>query len=87
MKMQVQSLASLYGLRIQRGCKLQHESQMGLRSHIAVAVVQAGSCSSNSTPGLGTSIWHGRKKKGQSGKVVEYERKGARHTPSLRKQE
>ena len=30
--------------------------QMQLRSHIAVAVAQAGSCSSNSTPSLGTSI-------------------------------
>ena len=53
---------------------------MGLGSRIAVAVVQAGSCSSISTPSLGTSIWHmchrcgpkkmtirkkGRKKKGR----------------------
>ena len=29
-------------------------SQMQLRSGIAVAVAQAGSCSSDSTPGLGT---------------------------------
>ena len=32
--------------------------QMQLRSHIAVAVAQAGSCSSNSTPSLGTSLCH-----------------------------
>ena len=31
-------------------------SQTQLRSHIAVAVVQASGCSSDSTPGLGTSI-------------------------------
>ena len=60
---------------------------MRLGARVAMAMAYAGSCSSNSTPGLGTSIWHGRKKKGQSGKVVEYERKGARHMPSLRKQE
>ena len=31
---------------------------MGLRSHVAVAVAKAGSCSSNSTPSLRTSICH-----------------------------
>ena len=31
---------------------------MQLRSHIAVAVVQAGACTSSSTPSLGTSICH-----------------------------
>ena len=31
-------------------------SHTWLRSHVAVAVAQAGSCSSNSTPSLGTSI-------------------------------
>ena len=40
---------------------------MQLGSHIAVAVVQTGSCSSDLTPGLGTSICHtcGPKKKKQ----------------------
>ena len=50
MRMQVQSLASLSGLRVWHCHKLQRRSQMLLRSSIAVAVVQAGSCSSNSTP-------------------------------------
>ena len=49
----VQFLASLSGLGIQ-----QHGSQMLLRSGIAVAVAQASSCSLESTPGLGTSIYH-----------------------------
>ena len=34
-------------------------SQMGLRSCIAMAVMQASSCSSDSTPSLGTSMCHG----------------------------
>ena len=33
--------------------------QMRLGSHIAVAVVKPGSCSSDSAPSLGTSIYHG----------------------------
>ena len=37
--MQVRSLASLRGLRIQRCLKLQCRSQMQLRSGVAVAVV------------------------------------------------
>ena len=37
------------------GCR----SQTRLRSGFAVAVVQAGSCSSDSPPSPGTSIWHG----------------------------
>ena len=42
------------------GClKLQCSSQIRLESCIAVAVAQAGSCSSDSTSSLGTSICHG----------------------------
>ena len=41
MRMRVQSLAFLSGLRIQHCCKLWHRLQMGLRSGIAVVVVQA----------------------------------------------
>ena len=56
MRMHVQSLASLSGLRIwcchEQWCRL----QMWLRSRIVVAVAWAGSCSSDSTPSLGTSI-------------------------------
>ena len=47
----VQSLASLSGLGI-----LWHRMQTRLRSGIALAVAQAGSCSSDSTPSLGTYI-------------------------------
>ena len=46
------TLASLSGLRIWHCCKLQHKSQIQLRSCVAVA----GSCSSDLTPSPGTSI-------------------------------
>ena len=49
-----QSLASLRGSRIRHCPELWCRSQMWLGSGVAVAV--AGSCSSDSTPGLGTSI-------------------------------
>ena len=55
-RLQVRSLASLSGLRIQRCRELWCRWQMHLGSCIAVALVQAGSCTSHSTPGLGTSI-------------------------------
>ena len=53
MRMQVQSLASLSGLRIWCCCELQHRSQMQLGSGVAAAAA------------LGTSICHrcGPKKK------------------------
>ena len=65
MRMQVPSLASLSALRIWHCHELWCMSQTQLRSHVAVAVVQAGSCSSNLTPSLGTSICcgYGPKKK------------------------
>ena len=56
MRMQVWSLASLSGLRIQHCCELQCRSQMWLGFGIALAVVQDRSCSSNLTPSLGTSM-------------------------------
>ena len=66
-RLQVRSLALLSGLRIRCCRKLQCRLQTQLGSDIAVvvAVAQAHSCSSNSTPGLGTSIccWCGPKKK------------------------
>ena len=45
---------------------------MRLRSHVAVAVAQAGSCSSDSTPTLGTSIClrYGLKKRKRSNKAI-----------------
>ena len=58
--MWVESLASLSGLRIRHCRELWYWSQIQLRSHVdvAVAVVQAGSCSSDSIPSLGTSMGH-----------------------------
>ena len=56
MRTQDQSLASLSGLRILRCPEPWRRSQMWLRSLVAMAVVEAGSCSSDSTPNLGTSI-------------------------------
>ena len=59
----VQPLASFSGLRIQRCHKLWRRLQLQLGSGIAVAVVWT--CSSNSTPSSGTSVYHscGLKKK------------------------
>ena len=54
MRLRVQSLASLSGLRIQCCCELCCRSQMWLGSHVAVAV--ASGYRSDWTPSLGTSI-------------------------------
>ena len=59
MRMQVQCLALLSGLRILPYCELWCRLQTKLGSGIAVAAVQAGSYSSDSTPSLGTSICRG----------------------------
>ena len=56
MKIQVLSLASLSGLRIQRFPEPWYRSQTQLRSGVAVAV--AGSCSSNLTLSLRISTCH-----------------------------
>ena len=56
MWLKVRSLALLSGSRIQCCCELWCRSQTQLGSDVAVAVVQAGGCSSNSTPSLGTSM-------------------------------
>ena len=57
-------------VRIWQCCKLQCRSQMRLGSRVAVAVALAGSCSSSSTPSLGTSVFHrcGPKKQGKETK-------------------
>ena len=47
-------------------------SQMRLGSGVAVAVPQAGSCSSDSTPSLGTSICHGAALKSKKRKKDAY---------------
>ena len=60
--MQVQSLALLSGLRIRCCHKLWCRSKTQLVSCIAVSVVQASSCSSDSTPSLGTSMCKKKKK-------------------------
>ena len=56
MRFQVRSLASLTGLRIRPCYELWCRLQTQLGSSVAVALVQAGSHSSDLTPSLGTSI-------------------------------
>ena len=66
MRMWVQFLASLSELRILRCHELWRRSQMRLGSCMTVAVAQSGSCSSDLTPSLGTSIclgWGPKKEK------------------------
>ena len=64
LRMRVPSLALLSGLRIQRCHSLECRSQMWLGCSVAVAVVSAGSCSSDLTSSLGASVccWCGPKK-------------------------
>ena len=56
MRLRVQSLASLSGLRIQCCRKLWCRFQRRLESGVAVAMALASSYSSDSTPSLGTSM-------------------------------
>ena len=56
MRMRAQSLALLSGLRIQHCHELQCRPPRPPQSGIAEAVVWAGSCSSDLTPSLGTSM-------------------------------
>ena len=67
-----QSLALLSGLRIPSCCELWCGSQMRLASRVAVAVAYASNYSSDSTPGLGTSICHGRGPKKQKKKKEKH---------------
>ena len=72
MKKPVQSPASLCGLRIWRCRELLCRLKMQLGSHVAVAVVQAGSCSSDSTPNLAMSIcreWSPKKKENKNSEI------------------
>ena len=59
MRLQVPSLALLSGLRIRPCRELWCRSQTQLRSGVAVALAWAGGCSSNWTPGLGSSTCRG----------------------------
>ena len=61
MRTWVRSLASIGGLRIWHCGELGCGSQIRLGSGVAVALVQASSCSSDWTPSLGTSIGRGPK--------------------------
>ena len=69
--MRVRPLASLSGLRIPHCRELWCRSQMQLGSRVAVAVVEASSCSSKSAPSLGTSICHGSGPKKQNQNKTE----------------
>ena len=74
MRMQIRSLASLSGLRIQ-GCHLlwcRLHTRLGFC--VAVAVLQASSYSSNLTPSLGTSLcceWSPKKQKKKKKKKIQ----------------
>ena len=68
MRLQVPTLALLSGSGIWCCRELWCRSPKRLGSGVAVAVVQARSCSSNWTPSLGTSICHGRSPKNQKKK-------------------
>ena len=59
MRMRVQSLVSLSGLGIRHCRELWCGPQVGLGSCTAVAMAWAGSCSSDSTLSLGTSMCRG----------------------------
>ena len=75
--MQVRSLALLSGLRIWHRHELWCRSQTWLRSHVVVAVAQASSYSSDSTPSLETSIGlqcGPKKKKGEREREREREK-------------
>ena len=69
MRLRVGSLASLHGLRIRLCQELWCRLQMWLGSSVAVAVAQAGTCSSSSAPSLGTSMGHGFGPEQQKSKV------------------
>ena len=74
MRLWVRSLALLSGLWTQHCHELWYRLYIWLGSLVAVAVAQAGSYSSDSTPSLGTSICHmcGPKKQKQKNKGRMY---------------
>ena len=58
MRTEIPSLASLSGLKTWHCCELWCRLQVQFGSDVAVAVAKADGYSSNSTPSLGTSIYH-----------------------------
>ena len=70
MRMRIQSLASLPGLRIWHCSELQCRLQTPPRSCIAVVVVQAGSYSSDLIPSPETSICHRSSSEKQQNKTT-----------------
>ena len=70
MRLQVQSLASLSGLRILHCHELWYRWQTRLGSGVTVAVAQASSCSYDQTLSLGLSIYCGCGSKKQINKYI-----------------
>ena len=74
----------LVSMSIQCCCELWCRSQTWLRFHVTVAVVVAvavvGSCSSDLTPSLGTSIFHGCDPKKKKAKTKQTNLKTPRET-------
>ena len=64
-------------IKIQSCCELWYRSQMRLGSRIAMAVVQASGCSSNSTPSLGISMCHRSSPKKKKEKKKKEKKKGS----------
>ena len=71
-------LALPRGLRIWHCCELWCRLQTQLRSQVAVAVAWAGSCISDLTPSLGTSVCFGYSPKKQKEKKKKKEFTGER---------
>ena len=82
MRLWVQSLALLSGLRVQHCCVLWCGLQMWLGSDVAVALAQAGSYSSDWNPSLGTSMCHRRGPKKQKQKKPTKQKNPAK-TPEI----
>ena len=74
MRMWARSLASLSGSGIHHWHELWYRSKTQLGSYAAVAVMKAGSCISDSTPSLRTSICHRRSPKKQKKRTEIFHR-------------
>ena len=85
MRMWVQSLASFSGSGIRHCRELWCRSQVLLGSLVAVAVGEAGSCSSYSTPSLGTSICYRCSPKSEKSNIKKESPGISHHCHHLRK--